>query len=291
MTCTFFGNRDAPEEIRPMLEKVLRNLIEQYQVTRFYVGHQGSFDRMVERSLRTLKQEYPQILYFVVLAYLPINKKVEEPFDYSTTIFPNELEKTPPRFAIDKRNRWMVQQSDFIVTYVRTPFGGAAKYKALAEGKGLQIFELADSADFGAFFRAPSQGNRLAFGGTRTKSSKIRLRVEPIFRKIKNNKGLYFLQPLILFIHAETKTASPKQKQKPLKSGEILFAFPRRCMSIRRGGKSEELPLFSDFKNRSKVVRFCSPSHEGVCDTPSGKADGRLPLFSGFTGALRFGWH
>ena len=38
------------------------------------------------------------------------------------------------RFAIDYRNRWMIDRSDYVVTYVVHDLGsGAAKYKRLAE--------------------------------------------------------------------------------------------------------------------------------------------------------------
>ena len=40
------------------------------------------------------------------------------------------------------RNRWMLERSDIVVTYVRSP-GGAAKFKALAERKGKHVIEVA----------------------------------------------------------------------------------------------------------------------------------------------------
>ena len=53
------------------------------------------------------------------------------------------FENVPPRFAIDHRNRWMINQSEFVVTYVRSP-GGAAKFKALAERKGKTVLEISE---------------------------------------------------------------------------------------------------------------------------------------------------
>ena len=50
MTCTFFGHKDAPQEIRPLLRDVLLDLIEHQGVTQFYVGNQGSFDRKAEND-------------------------------------------------------------------------------------------------------------------------------------------------------------------------------------------------------------------------------------------------
>ena len=144
LNCTFFGHRNTSAEIKPQLEAKLIALIEQYQVDTFYVGNHGRFDSMVESTLKKLKQRYPHIRYFVVLAYLPIEKTHSAPHDYSVTIYPDGLEHTLPRFAIVKRNRWMVEQCDFVVTYVTHPFGGAAQFKELAEKKGKTVFNLAD---------------------------------------------------------------------------------------------------------------------------------------------------
>ena len=60
----------------------------------------------------------------------------------SHTVFPEGLESVPPRYAIDRRNRWMLDRSDYVVTYVRNPYGGAAKYKELAIKKHKTVIEL-----------------------------------------------------------------------------------------------------------------------------------------------------
>ena len=73
-TCTFFGHRDCPETIKPYLREVLIDLITNNGVNTFYVGNQGRFDGIVRSVLRELEQEYPEIHYAVVLAYLPGKK-------------------------------------------------------------------------------------------------------------------------------------------------------------------------------------------------------------------------
>ena len=138
MTCTFFGHRYSPASVKPLLRQVIMELIEQRGVTQFYVGNQGSFDAMAHSILAELAQTYP-IRYDVVLAYLP--KENDPSLDGSHTILPDGFETVPPKFAIDHRNRWMLERSDIVVTYVRSP-GGAAKFKALAERKGKQVVEI-----------------------------------------------------------------------------------------------------------------------------------------------------
>ena len=129
--CTFFGHRDCPEFIRMKLREVLIDLITSHGVDMFYVGHQGQFDAYVYSELKKLKQEYPQINYAVVLAYMP-GKKTEYD-DYSDTMFPEGIESVHPRYAISWRNNWMLKQSDYVVTYIFRSWGGAAKYAERAE--------------------------------------------------------------------------------------------------------------------------------------------------------------
>lgn len=73
MVCTFFGHKNTPKEIEPTLRSTLIDLIENKNVTVFYVGDNGNFDTMVRRQLEDLSQIYP-ITYCVVLAYLPTEK-------------------------------------------------------------------------------------------------------------------------------------------------------------------------------------------------------------------------
>ena len=129
MTVTFFGHKDTPKNIEPTLRTTLIDLIENHGATEFYVGNNGNFDTMVRRQLENLSQTYP-ITYSVVLAYLPTKKSEYD--DYTNTILPEGIETAPKRFAISYRNKWMIQQSDIVVTYVTHSFGGAAQFKEMA---------------------------------------------------------------------------------------------------------------------------------------------------------------
>ena len=139
-SCTFFGHRDCPDSIRPKLRSVLINLIENQQADTFYVGRQGSFDALVYATLRELAAEYPHIRYAVVLERLS-GKSTD---DFTETLFPEVMENVPPRFAIDRRNNWMIRQADFVVVYVTHDWGGAAKFAKKAEQQGKTVINLAD---------------------------------------------------------------------------------------------------------------------------------------------------
>ncbi|MBE6781789.1 MAG: hypothetical protein E7540_03610 [Ruminococcaceae bacterium] len=73
--------------------------------------------------MSSLEKKY-EIKINVVLAYL--NKKTDNPYyDADKTIFPDELTKTPMRYAIRKRNSYMIGKADYIVSYLNTPFSNA----------------------------------------------------------------------------------------------------------------------------------------------------------------------
>ncbi len=146
MVCTFFGHRDCGHlEKRDVYDAIESAIKEGAEV--FLVGHQGQFDRMVYACLKQARKRYPQIQIGVVLSRLP--EKKDEIWEPGDTIFPEAVEKGPPQFAIDRRNRWMLQQADAVVCYARVPWGGAYKFAVLAHKKGKQVINLCpEGVDF-----------------------------------------------------------------------------------------------------------------------------------------------
>lgn len=141
LTCTFFGHKDTSTEIEPILKKILIDLIENKNICNFYVGNHGNFDHIVKHVLSELSETYP-ITYLVVLAYHPSKQDKFETEYYDKTILPNGIEMVPQRFAVSYRNRWMIEQSDYVITFVRHSFGSAAKFKEFAEKKNKIIINI-----------------------------------------------------------------------------------------------------------------------------------------------------
>ncbi len=139
--CTFFGHRECPETIKPVLKNTLADLIVNHGVDLFYVGNQGQFDAYVRAILRELVQKYPQTHYAVVLAYMPGARNEYE--DFSDTMLPEGIESVHPRFAISWRNDWLLRQTDFVVTYITHTWGGAYKYAEKAKMQGKTVINLA----------------------------------------------------------------------------------------------------------------------------------------------------
>lgn len=130
--CTFFGHSDAPPDIRGILKETITELIEQHQVHEFLVGNHGKFDSMVKSVLKELQGIHPQVHYTVVLAYFPKEKILGE-----NTLLPEGIELCHPKAAIDYRNKWMLDRSEYVISYVNRSFGGAQKFyrKAVRQNK------------------------------------------------------------------------------------------------------------------------------------------------------------
>ncbi len=130
--CTFFGHRDCYSLDEQVLIDAIEDLIRN-GVETFYVGNQGQFDSAVYSCLKQLREEYPYIRICVVLAYFPTATSGYD--DMADTMYP-EIEGHP-KFAIERRNRWMLDQSEYCICYINHTWGGAYKFaqKALRCGK------------------------------------------------------------------------------------------------------------------------------------------------------------
>ena len=137
--CVFFGHKECFGLDTDMLRKTVEQLIAQGADT-FYVGNQGQFDAAVRSVLRQLQAVYPHIRYAVVLAYLPVEKC--EAADMSDTMLPEGIEDGPRRFAIERRNRWLVSRADWVVCYVHHSWGGAYQFSRLAKNRGKRVINL-----------------------------------------------------------------------------------------------------------------------------------------------------
>lgn len=111
-------------------------------VDRFYVGAQGNFDHYVINALIEVGMIYPHIKFNIVLPKIPQELPKWVPAEY--TVVPEGIEITPPRFAVTKCNRWMLQRSDYVIGYVSRPFGGAATFLKEAERMGKTVINLAE---------------------------------------------------------------------------------------------------------------------------------------------------
>ncbi len=110
------GNRHTPSSITDQLTEAVKRHIMEYGVTTFTVGRYGNFDSLVAGVLRDLKKQYTNIKLYLLAPYA-LTQKTEVPLAFDGTYFPEGLEKVPLRYAIVQANRYMVQNSDYLITY------------------------------------------------------------------------------------------------------------------------------------------------------------------------------
>ena len=147
--CTFAGHREVYQtKISDKLDEALAKIIETDDSFIFLVGGMGDFDGMCSSAVRRAKKKHPdkRISLELVLPYLTseLNKSKEYYETYfDDVIVPSELAGVHYKSAITKRNRWMVEQSNWIIAFVYRDFGGAYTTLRYAEKKGLRVINLA----------------------------------------------------------------------------------------------------------------------------------------------------
>ncbi len=137
-TCFFIGNRHTPSNIEQQLMEVVEQHITEYGVTIFTVGHYGSFDSLVAGVLKKAKKQYPLIKLYLLAPYA-LNQNIKAPDEFNGTFYPEGLETVPKPFAIVQANRYMIQNSDYLITYCHN-VGSTHKFVEYAqrrEKKGL----------------------------------------------------------------------------------------------------------------------------------------------------------
>lgn len=148
--CTFAGHRDVygveAEDIAKVLEEIIRYAEPPIEC---FVGGMGKFDNLCAAAVRLLKRKYREkgISLILVLPYL--QKRINENHAYYKSMFdlvliPSALEGVHYKSAIVLRNRWMVEQADYVIAMVEREEGGAYAALRYAKKKKKKIINLAE---------------------------------------------------------------------------------------------------------------------------------------------------
>lgn len=148
--CTFAGHGDVygvqAEEIAEVLEEIIRYAEPPIEC---FVGGMGRFDDLCASAVRLLKRKYreKEISLILVLPYL--QKRINRDKAYYESMFdvvliPSQLEGIHYKRAITLRNRWMVEQADYLIAMVERKESGAYTTMQYAKKKQKKIINLAE---------------------------------------------------------------------------------------------------------------------------------------------------
>lgn len=127
MIISFFGHKDfsTRKEYKEKIFLLLEELAKNNKVEAF-IGGYGNFDSFILSCCTELKKSYKNLKIIFITPYigkyLENRKSFLQKFDQ--IIYP-PIENCHPRFAILRRNEWIINQSDKIIFYIDRNFGGA----------------------------------------------------------------------------------------------------------------------------------------------------------------------
>ena len=141
MLVTFCGHSHVSDssEVAARLKKCINDLIEE-GATEFYCGGYGEFDSLAAHAVLDAKATHPEIKSYLIIPYL--NREYNKEL-YDGSIYP-PIEDALPRFAISKRNEWMVEQADVVISGVDHDWGGAATTLKYAKRKKKRIISVVE---------------------------------------------------------------------------------------------------------------------------------------------------
>lgn len=148
LNCTFAGHREVLEpSIHNLLVDALEKIVRESNEITFYTGGMGEFDVMCVAAVRQLKRHFHEkkICLYLVCPYMTMSINRDSYYlkeQYDDILIPSELMGCHYKSAITQRNRWLVDHSDIIITYVKRDYGGAYTTKKYAGRKGLTIIDL-----------------------------------------------------------------------------------------------------------------------------------------------------
>lgn len=128
MRISFFGHADfnGSEELEYRLISIIKGYTD-VQDCEFLFGGYGRFDDFAFNCVSKITSPFAIQKTFVtpyITESYQRNQLEHKKLKYDMIIYP-EIEKVPYRFAISERNKWIVEQSDIVISYVNHRYGGA----------------------------------------------------------------------------------------------------------------------------------------------------------------------
>ena len=136
MIVTFCGHRNLSdntinERLTDTITKLFLKAMTDNLPISFYCGGYGEFDYLAESTVDKVRNNFPNtccekvfITPYITKSYQWRNEQMKQRFD--DIIYP-PIENVPYRYAIIRRNEWMIDVADIVIAYVKDSWGGAAR--------------------------------------------------------------------------------------------------------------------------------------------------------------------
>lgn len=144
MKISFFGHRKIynQDEIKRKVTTILSDILKNTNFLEFYCGGYGDFDSICYSIVKEFKKKNDNIKILFVSPYMEESflRKINTDL-YDEVIYP-PIENFMKRFAIIKRNEWIINQSDLIIFFVEFDSGGAYRALNFAKRKNKHIIHI-----------------------------------------------------------------------------------------------------------------------------------------------------
>ena len=145
MNIMFCGHSRLPDK-ETVSAELERSLIAIFMQARregikleFLCGGYGDFDLLSAITVNNIKKRFNSVESSIYFITPYITQSYKQRINQVLTIFVGIIypliESVPYRFAINKRNEWMVKNSDIVIAYVKYSWGGAARTLEYAKKK------------------------------------------------------------------------------------------------------------------------------------------------------------
>ena len=164
-TCAFLGNNydkfldinlghRTPPNLKARIREEVINLIENEDVDTFLVGEKGGYEIDAYDVVLKVQQEYPHIRIYLVISQMTDlhemgvrdGAQVIERRGFDDFILPPKCELGYKRLCLVYRNRYIIENTNFIIAYNKRE-GKAYEFCKAAKGKGVKVIELAEKED------------------------------------------------------------------------------------------------------------------------------------------------
>ena len=137
------------EELAIKLKNAICSNLPKDEKVSFFCGGYGEFDTLCAKVGHELKKSYVDCEVLLITPYITESHQKKLNGDpqikalYDSIVYP-PLESVPLRYAILRRNEWMIDKADLVIAFVTHTFGGAYKTLAYAKRKKKKIINLSD---------------------------------------------------------------------------------------------------------------------------------------------------